>query len=144
MLISMAAFDARDTSQWTTHCWITIKEQHEDDLKALLDAVTSDSEYFYIDIGEILLSGLTEDQILLLIERGEDMFYRDDFDSVYVLEDLWHAAEHVAAQIAPDAKRQRLLAADLSFSDPNLIERLRTELSGHKLLNYTEIEFGED
>ena len=144
MLISMAAFDARDTSQWTTHCWITIKEQHEDDLKALLDAATSDSEYFYIGIGEILLSGLTEDQISLLIERGEDLFYRDDFDSVYLLEDLWHVAKDVVAQIVPNAAPQRLIAVDLSFSDPLVIEKLRTELSGHPSLNYAEIEFGED
>ncbi len=140
----MAAYDARETSQWTTHCWITIREQHEHDLKALLDTVTSDSEYFYIAIGEILLSGLTEDQILLLIDRGEDMFYRDDFDSVYVLEDLWHAAEHVAAQIAPNAAIRHRIAINLCFADPHMIDKLRTELAGHPSLDYVEIEFGED
>jgi hypothetical protein len=143
MLISMAAYDATDTSSWG-HCWVTIKEQHEDALNTLLDAITSDSQYFYIAIGEILLSGLSEGQISLLIEGHEDLFYRDDFDSVYVLDDLWHVAEDVVTQIAPDATRQRLIAVNLSFSDPQMVEKLRVELNGHLRLNETEIEFGED
>jgi hypothetical protein len=37
-----------------------------------------------------------------------------------------------------------LLGDDLSFSDPKLIEKLVTELRSGPLLNYVEIEFGED
>ena len=143
MLISMAAYDETDTSAWS-HCWVTIKEQHEDALTTLLNEITEGGQYFYIAIGEIVLSGLSENQISTLIEGGDDLFYRDDHDSVYLLEDLWHVAKDVVAQIAPDASRQRLIAVNLSFSAPEMIEKLRTELSGHRALNYVEIEFGED
>jgi hypothetical protein len=143
MLISMADYGALDTSQWV-HCWVTIREQHEDALNTLLDAITEGGQYFYIAIGEIVLSGLSEGQISLLIEGHEDLFYRDDFDSVYLLEDLWEEAEDAVAQIARDATRQRLIAVNLSFSDALMIDKLRAELSAHPSLNHTEIEFGED
>ena len=143
MLISMADYDALDTSSWS-YCWVTVREHHEDALNTLLDTVTEGGQYFYIPVGEILLSGLSDDQILALIERGEDLFYRDDFGSVYLLEDLWHVAKDVVTNIAPDATRQHLIAVNLSFSDPQIIDKLRTELSGHPALSYAEIEFGED
>jgi len=131
MLISMAAFDAVDTSKWITDIWVTIKDQHEDALTTLLDAVTSDSQYFYITVGEIVLSGLSEDQIYELRDGREDLIYRDDFDSVYVLEDLWDEVKDAAAKIAPNATRQRLIAVNLSLADPQMIDKLRTELANH-------------
>ena len=143
MSISMATYDALDTSMWK-HCWITVKEQHEDALNTLLDAVTKGSQFLAIPVGEIVLSGLSEGQILQLIEGRDDLIYRGDFDSVYVLQGLWYAVEEAVTKIAPNAIHQRLIAVKLSFSDPHMIEKLRTELGSNPSLNYTEIEGAED
>jgi hypothetical protein len=125
-------------------CFVTIRREHEEAFRALLATVTAGTKFSYIDMGEILVSGLSEDQIFRLMDGQEDLIYRDDFDSVWVLEELWDDAKELVAEIAPTADIQRLVEVELSFADPQTIDRLRTELNGHALLNYTEIEFGED
>ncbi len=140
--MSMAAYDAMDTSGWS-HCWVTFKEQHEDAFKALLNAATEGGQFLYIPVGEVVLSGLSEDQILLLIEGREDLIHLEDLDSVRVLEDLWYAVEEAVMQIAPDATRQGLVAVSLSVSERRMIDKLRAELEKHPTLHYAPIEFGE-
>jgi hypothetical protein len=125
-------------------CCVTIRREHEEAFRALLTTVTAGTKSSYIDMGEVLVSGLSEDQILRLMDGQDDLIYRDDFASVWVLEELWDDAKELVAEIAPTADIQRLVEVELSFADPQTIDRLRTELNGHALLNYTEIEFGED
>ena len=129
-----------DTSLWT-HCEVTIRLEHEATFAALLNTVTPNSQCHYVPVGEVLLSGLSEDQISQLIEGREDLIYHDDYNSVYVLEDLWEDAEEVVARIAPNAIIQRLIDAGLGFDDPRAVDKLAVELAASPLLNYTEIEF---
>jgi len=142
MSISMADFDAADTSGWA-HCWVTCRAEHEDALKALLNAATRGGQFLYMPVGQIVVSDLSEEQVSLLIERREDLIYPDNSGSVYVLEDLWKFVEDTVARIAPNATRQRLVAVNLSLSDPTMINKLRTGLEKHPKLHYAPIEFGE-
>jgi len=122
---------------------VTFKEQHEDAFKALLNAATEGGQYLYIPVGEIVLSGLSEEQASLLIERCPDLVYRDGFHSVHVLEDLLYGVEDTISEVAPDAYRHRLIAFNLHLSDPIMIDKLRAELEKHPTLHYAPIEFGE-
>jgi hypothetical protein len=125
-------------------CCVTIRREHEEAFRALLTTVTAGTKSSYIDMGEVLVSGLSEDQILRLMDGQDDLIYRDDFASVWVLEELWDDAKELIAEIAQAAIIQRLVEVALSFTHARLIERLGTELRSHPVLNYVEIDFAED
>jgi len=140
MSISMAIYDRLDTDQWT-RCWLTCRAEHEGAFKALLDAVATGSQFLYVPVGKIVISSLSEAQILLLIKGHDDLVYRHGGDSVCVLEDLFYGVNDALALIAPNAQSQRLVAINLSMSDPDLLDRLEKEIGRHPILNYVPIEF---
>ena len=142
MSISPDTIQAIDSG---AHCWVTIRREHEPPFQALLNTVTAGNRFLYTPVSEIHLHGLSPVQQAELIAGREDVVYRrDKHGAVFVLEELWEEVEDAVAQIAPTAIIQHRIAINLSFADPNMIDKLRTELSGHPSLNYVEIEFGED
>jgi hypothetical protein len=136
--------DKTETTESGAHCWVTIRREHEPAFQALLNAVTAGGQFSYTPVAEIHLHGLSDVQRAELLQDHEDLIYCDKHGSVFVLEELFGEVEDAVAQIAPTAIIQHRIAINLSFADPNMIDKLRTELSGHLSLNYVEIEFGED
>lgn len=126
------------------HCWVAIRREHELAFRALLNTVTVGGEFRSTLVGEIHLHGLSDVEQAELLKGREDLIYRHDHGAVFVLEGLWDEVEEAVTRIASTATIQHRIAINLSFADPNMIDKLRTELSGHPSLNCVEIEFGED
>ena len=141
MTISPAIIEAIESG---AHCWVTIRREHEPAFQALLNTVAAGGQFLYTPVSEIHLHGLSDVQQAELIMGREDLIYPDKHGAVFVLEELWCEVKDAVAQIAPSAIKQHRIAIGLSFADPQTIDKLRTELSGHPSLNYVEIEFGED
>jgi hypothetical protein len=136
--------DTIETTESGAHCWVAIRREHEPAFQALLNTVTAGGEFLYTPVSEVHLHGLSAVQQAELIEGHEDLIYRDRHGSIFVLEDLWSEVEGAVARIAPNATIQHRIAVNLSFADPHLINKLRAELRSHPVLNYVEIDFGED
>ena len=143
MPISPDIIEAIDFEHWA-HCWVMIRCEHEPVLKALLNAVTAGRQFLYTPVSEFHLHGLSPVQQAELIAGREDVVYRDRHCSIFVLEELWCEVEDAVAQIARNTVIEHRIAVHLSFADAQTIEHLRTELRRNPVLNYVEIDFGED
>lgn len=136
--------DKTETTESGVHCWMTIRREHEPAFQALLNTVTAGRQFLYTPVSEIHLHGLSDVHPAELIQGHEDLIYPDKHGAVFVLEELWEEVEEAVAQAAPSATIQHRIAVSLSFADPQTIEKLRVELRSHPVLNYVEIDFGED
>jgi hypothetical protein len=141
MTISPATIEAIESG---AHCWVTIRREHEPAFQALLNTVAAGGKFLYTPVAEIHLHGLSDVHRAELIQEHEDLIYPDKHGAVFVLEELWEEVEEAVAQAAPSATIQHRIAVSLSFADPQTIEKLRTELRSHPVLNYAEVEFGEE
>jgi hypothetical protein len=142
--IMLILTDTTEITESGAHCWVTIQLGHEEAFKALLNTVAAGGQFQYTPVNEIHLRGLSAVQQRQLLQGREGLVYRDGHGSIFVLEELWCEVNDAVAWIAPTAIKQHRIAVNLSFGDSYIIDKLRTELSRHALLNYTEIEFGED
>ncbi len=75
---------------------------------------------------------------------SDNLFWEDDYDSVYVIEDLCEEAPAFLDWIALDAPITPMLDYDISFSDSFAIDRLCSELAAHRQLSYAAIGLGDD
>ena len=136
--------DAIEAIESGGHYWVTIQRGHEEAFKALLNTAAAGGQFLYTPVSEIHLHGLSAVQQVQLLQGRDGLIYRDKHGAVFALEELRCEVEDAVARIAPTATIQHRIAVSLRFDDPNMIEKLRTGLSGHPSLNYVEIEFGED
>jgi hypothetical protein len=136
--------DKTETTESGAHCWVAIRREHEPAFQALLNTVAAGGEFLYTPVSDIHLHGLSDVQQAGLLQGRDGLIYRDGHGAIFVLEEPWEEVEDAVTRIAPNATIQHRIAINLSFADPDMIEKLRTELSGDPSLNYVEIEFGED
>jgi hypothetical protein len=142
--IMLILTDTTEITESGAHCWVTIQLRHEEAFKALLNTVAAGGQFQYTPVNEIHLRGLPAVQQGQLLQGREDLIYPDKHGSVFVLEELWEEVEEAVVRAAPSATIQPRIAVGLSFADPQTIEKLRTELRSYPVLNYVEIDFGED
>jgi hypothetical protein len=136
--------DTIETTESGAHCRVTIRREHEPAFQALLNTVTAGGQFSYTRVAENHLHGLSDVQQAEMIQGREDLIYPDKHDAVFVLDELWEEVEEAVARAAPSATIQHRIAVGLSFADPQTIEKMRTELRSHPVLNYVQIYFGED